>query len=153
MIEKVASSNPGWSGGRIFFSSHLCVLTLIRYPLFGIRSTPVLAQWHVKDPVHYLEGYCSILQKCFDCIIKVHVEGKAALPHIFVSREQEVKELLQNNLLKKYRRLIEQEEKAEHEGGTPAIIEFSLLVIFCVEVKLLLQYSRTARWLYCCQFM
>ena len=29
---KVASSNPGWSGGRIFFSSQLCVPTLIRCP-------------------------------------------------------------------------------------------------------------------------
>ena len=27
---KVANSNPGRSGGRIFFSSQLCVLTLIR---------------------------------------------------------------------------------------------------------------------------
>ena len=45
---KVASSNPGRNGGRIFlFQSQLCVLTLIR-----VRSTPVLLQWHVKDPGH-----------------------------------------------------------------------------------------------------
>ena len=42
---KVASSNPGRSGGRIFFSrvNFVCCL------LFGVRSTPVLPQWHVKD--------------------------------------------------------------------------------------------------------
>ena len=45
---KVASSNPGRSGGRILFSGQLCVLTL-----FGVRSTPVLPQWHAyKDPGH-----------------------------------------------------------------------------------------------------
>ena len=43
---KVASSNPGRSGGRIFFSSQLCVLTL------SVCSTPVLLQCHVKDPGH-----------------------------------------------------------------------------------------------------
>ena len=34
---KVASSNPGWSGGRIFFSRVNFVCRL----LFGVRSTPV----------------------------------------------------------------------------------------------------------------
>ena len=43
---KVASSNPGWSGGRIFFSRVNFVCRL----LFGVRSIPVLPQWHVKDP-------------------------------------------------------------------------------------------------------
>ena len=45
---KVASSNPGRSGGGIFFSrvNFLCWL------LFCVRSTPVLPQWHVKDPGH-----------------------------------------------------------------------------------------------------
>ena len=45
---KVASSNPGRSGGRIFFSrvNFLCWL------LLGVRSTPVLPQWHVKDLGH-----------------------------------------------------------------------------------------------------
>ena len=43
---KVASSNPDRSGRRIFFPtvSFLCRL------FFGVRSTPVLQQWHVKDP-------------------------------------------------------------------------------------------------------
>ena len=45
---KVASSNPGRSGGRIFFSSVNFVCCL----LFSVRSTPVLLQWHVKDPGH-----------------------------------------------------------------------------------------------------
>ena len=42
---KVASSNPG---RRIFFSriNYVCWL------LFGVRSTPVLPQWHAKDPGH-----------------------------------------------------------------------------------------------------
>ena len=44
---KVAGSNPCRSGGRIFFSR---VDFLCSY--FGIRSTPVLPQWHVKDPGH-----------------------------------------------------------------------------------------------------
>ena len=45
---KVASSNPGRNGSRIFFSrvNFMCL------PLFGVRSTPVLPQWHVKDPGH-----------------------------------------------------------------------------------------------------
>ena len=43
---KVASSNPGWSGGRIFLSrvNFMCWL------LFGVWSTLVLPQWHIKDP-------------------------------------------------------------------------------------------------------
>ena len=45
---KVASSNPGRNGGRMFFSrvNFVCFLS------FGVRSTPVLPQWHVKDPGH-----------------------------------------------------------------------------------------------------
>ena len=45
---KVANSNPGRSGGRIFFSRIYFVCWL----LFGVRSTPVLPQWRVKDPGH-----------------------------------------------------------------------------------------------------
>ena len=45
---KVASSNPGRSGGRIFFSRVIFVCWL----LFGVRSNPVLPQWHIKDPGH-----------------------------------------------------------------------------------------------------
>ena len=43
---KVASSNPCRRGWRIFFSrvNFVCWLS------FGVRSTPVLLQWHVKDP-------------------------------------------------------------------------------------------------------
>ena len=44
---KVVSSNPGRSGGRIFFSRVNFVCRL----LFGVRSTPVLPQWHVQDPL------------------------------------------------------------------------------------------------------
>ena len=40
--QKVASLNPGRSSGKIFFSR----------VLFGVGSTPVLPQWHVKDPGH-----------------------------------------------------------------------------------------------------
>ena len=43
---KVASSNLSRSGGRILFSRVYFVCWL----LFGVRSTPVLPQWHVKDP-------------------------------------------------------------------------------------------------------
>ena len=45
---KVASSSPGRGGGRNFFSSVNFVCRLF----FGVRSTPVLPQWHVKDPGH-----------------------------------------------------------------------------------------------------
>ena len=56
---KVSCSNPGRSGGRIFFSriNYVCWL------LFGVRSTPVLPQWHMKDPDHLpkvqVAGYTS----------------------------------------------------------------------------------------------
>ena len=43
---KVASSNPGRSSGRIFFSR----VNFVCWLLFDVRSTPVLLQWHVKDP-------------------------------------------------------------------------------------------------------
>ena len=46
---KVASSNPGKSGGRIFFSR----VNFVCWLLFGIRSTPVLLQWHMKYPGHF----------------------------------------------------------------------------------------------------
>ena len=45
---KVASSNPGRSGGRFFFS----IVNFVCWLLFGVRSIPVLLQWHVKDPGH-----------------------------------------------------------------------------------------------------
>ena len=46
--QKVASSNPGRRGGRIFFSR----VNFVCWLLFGVRSTLVLPQWHVKDPGH-----------------------------------------------------------------------------------------------------
>ena len=49
---KVASSNPGWSGGRIFFSR----VSFVCWLLFGVRSNPVLTQWHVKDPSHSVKS-------------------------------------------------------------------------------------------------
>ena len=45
---KVVSSNPGRSGGRIFFSR----VNFVCWLLFGVHSTSVLPQWHVKDPGH-----------------------------------------------------------------------------------------------------
>ena len=42
----VTGSNPCRSGGRIFFSR----VTFCVDSYFGIRSTPVLLQKHVKDP-------------------------------------------------------------------------------------------------------
>ena len=45
---KAASSNSGRSGGRIFF----CKVNFVCRLLFRVRSTPVLQQWHVKDPNH-----------------------------------------------------------------------------------------------------
>ena len=45
--QKVASSNPGRSSGRIFFSRANFVCWL----LFSVRSTPALPQWHIKTPV------------------------------------------------------------------------------------------------------
>ena len=44
----VVGSVPGRSGGRLFFSR---VDFLFGF-YFGIRSTPVLPQLHVKDPGH-----------------------------------------------------------------------------------------------------
>ena len=45
---KFASLNPGRSGRRIFFPAFNFVCWL----LFGVHFTPVLSQWHVKDPGH-----------------------------------------------------------------------------------------------------
>ena len=45
---KVASSNPGRSWGRFFFSR----VSFVCWLLFGVRSIPVLPQWHIKDPSH-----------------------------------------------------------------------------------------------------
>ena len=45
--QKVAGSNPGRSS-KIFFSRVYFVCWLI----FGVCSTPVLPQWHIKDPSH-----------------------------------------------------------------------------------------------------
>ena len=49
---KVSSSNPGRSDGRIFFSRVNFEFLL----LFGIRSIPVLLQWHIKDPGHSVKS-------------------------------------------------------------------------------------------------
>ena len=48
----VASSSPGRKGGRIFFSivNFVCLLS------FRFRPTPMLPQWHVKDPGHSPES-------------------------------------------------------------------------------------------------
>ena len=45
---KVESSNPSRSGRRIFFSRVNFVCRL----LFGVRSIPMLPQWHAKYPGH-----------------------------------------------------------------------------------------------------
>ena len=55
---KVESSNPGRGGGSIFFSrvNFVCWLS------FGVLSTPMLPQWHVKDPGHSAKGVGGRLQ-------------------------------------------------------------------------------------------
>ena len=54
---KVASLNPGRSGGRtFFFRVNFYVLTLIRCPFH-----PMLLQWHVKDPGHSAKSGCGRL--------------------------------------------------------------------------------------------
>ena len=55
---KVASSNPGKDGGRIFSSrvNFVCCLLLL------VRSTPVLPQWHAKDPGHFAKSAGGRLQ-------------------------------------------------------------------------------------------
>ena len=45
---KVASLNPGRSGGRIFFSR----VNFVCWLLFSVPPTPGLPQWHVQDPGH-----------------------------------------------------------------------------------------------------
>ena len=49
---KIASSNPGRSGGRIFFSR----VNFVCWLLFHVRFTPVLPQRHVKDPGYFAES-------------------------------------------------------------------------------------------------
>ena len=46
--QKVASLNPGRSGRRIFFSR----VNFLRWLLLSVCSTPMLLQWHLKDPGH-----------------------------------------------------------------------------------------------------
>ena len=46
--QKTASSNPGRSVGRSFFSG----VNFVCWLSFGARSTPVLPRWHEKDPSH-----------------------------------------------------------------------------------------------------
>ena len=43
---KVASSNPGRSGERIFFSR----VNFVCWLLFGVCSSPLLLLWHIKYP-------------------------------------------------------------------------------------------------------
>ena len=42
------SLNPGRSDGRIFVSR----VNFVCWLLFGVRSIPMLQQWHVQDPGH-----------------------------------------------------------------------------------------------------
>ena len=46
--QNVASSNLDRSNRRLFFSA----VNFTSRLLFGVHSTPVLLQWHVKDPGH-----------------------------------------------------------------------------------------------------
>ena len=46
--QKIASSNPGRSSRRIYFSR----VNFVCWLLFCIHFTPVLPQWHVKDSGH-----------------------------------------------------------------------------------------------------
>ena len=48
ITEKVASSNPSRSSGRIFFSR----VNFACWLLFCVHSTPLLLQWHIKGPGH-----------------------------------------------------------------------------------------------------
>ena len=52
MIERVRVRIPAGTAGE--FSSP--VSTLCADSLFGVRSTPVLPQWHVKDPGHFAKS-------------------------------------------------------------------------------------------------
>ena len=49
---KVASSDPGRGGRRIFLSR----VNFVCWLLFGVHSIPVLLQWHVKDPGHFAKS-------------------------------------------------------------------------------------------------
>ena len=47
-MQKVANSNLSRSGRRIFLSR----VNFVCWLLFSVHSTPVVLQWHVKDPGH-----------------------------------------------------------------------------------------------------
>ena len=49
---KIASSNPSKSSRRFSFPT----VNFVRWLLFRVRSTPVLLQWHIKDPVHFAKS-------------------------------------------------------------------------------------------------
>ena len=48
MIERLRVRIPAGAAGEFFFSR----VKFVGWPLFGVRSTPSLQQWHVKDPGH-----------------------------------------------------------------------------------------------------
>ena len=64
----VESSNPGRSGGIIFFSR----VNFVCWLLFGVRSTSMLRQWHVKDPGHSAKSAGGKLH--------LHTHAHAAVP-------------------------------------------------------------------------
>ena len=49
---KVVSSNPGRSSRRVFLSRVNCLCWL----LLSVHSTPMLPQWHVRDPGHSVKS-------------------------------------------------------------------------------------------------
>ena len=53
----VASSNSSRSGRRIFFSR----INFVCWLLIGVHFTPVLPQWHVRDPGHSAKSACGRL--------------------------------------------------------------------------------------------
>ena len=68
--QKVVSSNPGRSSGRIFFSR----VNFACWLLFSVRFTPVLPQWQVKDPGHSAKTAGALLMAnlivwSLDCLI------------------------------------------------------------------------------------
>ena len=71
---KVSGSNPGRSRGTIFFSLP-ALLSVLLY--FGIRSSPVLPQWHVTDPAVCQECRWPVTAAVF------HLALRPQKPHVY----------------------------------------------------------------------
>lgn len=114
------------------------IMTLVSHLCFGGHENPEPeAVKHIIDKYIMQESTGQTLIKTKHVVIKDNIVDPTTVLRTFLLRlllkykELEVKKHLQDNLMNKYMRF--KEEEAASDKGTAALVEFSLLVIFCVE--------------------